>query len=140
MACSQHDLMSLVSTSVVATLSRSAYEVCSSPSCVPGWGGLGMIGGGAVQSPLVHVVDHVPHGWLFPRCAAAVHHGGAGTTAASTAAGIPTGIVPFFGDQPYWGGMCWCVWWKARDNLKQWLPFSKACLASHRSMDRRLVQ
>ena len=64
--------------------------------------------GEAARSPLIHVVDHVPHGWLLPRCAAAVHHGGAGTTAASTAAGIPTGIVPFFGDQPYWGGMCWC--------------------------------
>jgi len=80
----------------------------SDPS-LAGWGGLGVIDGAAVRSPHVHVVDTVPHGWLFPRCAAAVHHGGAGTTAASTAAGIPTAIVPFFGDQPYWGGMCWCV-------------------------------
>jgi UDP:flavonoid glycosyltransferase YjiC (YdhE family) len=33
---------------------------------------------------------------------AAVHHGGAGTTAAAVRAGIPSVIVPFFGDQPFW--------------------------------------
>ncbi|WP_264319345.1 glycosyltransferase [Rhizobium terrae] len=32
-----------------------------------------------------------------------MHHGGAGTTAASLRAGLPTQIVPFFGDQPFWG-------------------------------------
>lgn len=35
------------------------------------------------------VVDSVPHWWLFPRCCAAVFHGGAGTTASSLKAGIP---------------------------------------------------
>lgn len=35
--------------------------------------------------------------------AAIVHHGGAGTTAASLRAGVPTIVVPFFGDQPFWG-------------------------------------
>ena len=35
--------------------------------------------------------------------AAVVHHGGAGTTAAGLAAGAPTVICPFFGDQPFWG-------------------------------------
>jgi sterol 3beta-glucosyltransferase len=34
-----------------------------------------------------------------------VHHGGAGTTAAGIALGKPTVIVPFFGDQPFWGQM-----------------------------------
>jgi UDP:flavonoid glycosyltransferase YjiC (YdhE family) len=34
---------------------------------------------------------------------AVVHHGGAGTTAAGLRAGVPSVIVPFFGDQPYWG-------------------------------------
>jgi UDP:flavonoid glycosyltransferase YjiC (YdhE family) len=33
---------------------------------------------------------------------AAVHHGGAGTTAAAVQAGIPSVIVPFYGDQPFW--------------------------------------
>jgi sterol 3beta-glucosyltransferase len=34
---------------------------------------------------------------------AVVHHGGGGTTAASLRAGLPTQIIPFFGDQPFWG-------------------------------------
>jgi sterol 3beta-glucosyltransferase len=51
----------------------------------------------------VFVIDSVPHAWLFPRAAAVVHHGGAGTTAAGLRAGVPSVIVPFFGDQPFWG-------------------------------------
>lgn len=51
----------------------------------------------------VLVVEDVPHSWLFPRMAAVVHHGGAGTTAAGLRAGVPTVVCPFFGDQPYWG-------------------------------------
>jgi UDP:flavonoid glycosyltransferase YjiC (YdhE family) len=48
-------------------------------------------------------IDAVPHDWLFPRMAAVVHHGGSGTTAAGLRAGVPSVVVPFFGDQPYWG-------------------------------------
>lgn len=51
----------------------------------------------------VYMVDSIPHSWLFPRVAAAVHHGGAGTTAAGLRAGIPAVVIPFFGDQPFWG-------------------------------------
>jgi sterol 3beta-glucosyltransferase len=51
----------------------------------------------------VFMVDSIPHSWLFPRVAAVVHHGGAGTTAAGLRAGIPTIVIPFFGDQPFWG-------------------------------------
>ena len=35
--------------------------------------------------------------------AAVVHHGGAGTTAAGLRAGVPSVVVPFMGDQPFWG-------------------------------------
>jgi sterol 3beta-glucosyltransferase len=49
------------------------------------------------------VVGDVPHSWLFPRTAAVVHHGGAGTTAAGLRSGVPSVVCPFFGDQPYWG-------------------------------------
>ncbi len=53
--------------------------------------------------PNVYCVDFVPHGWLFPRVKAVVHHGGAGTTAAGLLAGKPTLIIHFGGDQPFWG-------------------------------------
>ncbi len=53
--------------------------------------------------PNVFMLDTVPHDWLFPRMAAVVHHGGAGTTGAALRAGVPSLIVPHIGDQPYWG-------------------------------------
>lgn len=64
-----------------------------------GWGGIG----NADLPDEVFMADEVPHDWLFARVAAAVHHGGAGTTAASLRAGIPTVVVPFFADQSFWG-------------------------------------
>jgi UDP:flavonoid glycosyltransferase YjiC (YdhE family) len=51
----------------------------------------------------VFMVDYIPFSWLFPRVATVVHHGGAGTTAAGLRAGIPSIVIPFFGDQPFWG-------------------------------------
>lgn len=44
----------------------------------------------------------VPYNWLFRRCAAAIHHGGSGSTAAALHAGIPQIICPFMMDQFYW--------------------------------------
>lgn len=51
----------------------------------------------------VHAIDDAPHEWLFPRMAAVVHHGGAGTTIAGLRAGVPTGIVSHTMDQPHQG-------------------------------------
>ncbi|KAI3417118.1 Glyco_transf_28 domain-containing protein [Psidium guajava] len=65
-----------------------------------GWGGLG---NSAEQKDFVYLLDNCPHDWLFQRCSAVVHHGGAGTTAAGLKAACPTTVVPFFGDQPFWG-------------------------------------
>jgi UDP:flavonoid glycosyltransferase YjiC (YdhE family) len=49
------------------------------------------------------VIGEMPHDWLFPRVAAVVHHGGAGTTGAALRAGVPSIIIPFIADQPFWG-------------------------------------
>ncbi|MFC7102502.1 glycosyltransferase [Nonomuraea rubra] len=51
----------------------------------------------------VRVVGEVAHERLFPRTAAVVHHGGAGTTGTALAAGVPNVVCPFFSDQPFWG-------------------------------------
>ncbi len=48
------------------------------------------------------ITGHVPHEWLFPRCAAIVHHCGAGTAHQATAAGTPSIPVPISLDQPFW--------------------------------------
>jgi UDP:flavonoid glycosyltransferase YjiC (YdhE family) len=56
-----------------------------------------------VASGLVHLVRDVAHDWLFARCSAVVHHGGAGTTTAGLRAGRPTVVCPVFGDQGFWG-------------------------------------
>ncbi|THC90236.1 hypothetical protein EYZ11_010297 [Aspergillus tanneri] len=68
-----------------------------------GWGGMGA---DELRIPDgVFMLDNVPHDWLFKHVSCVVHHGGAGTTAAGIAAGRPTVVVPFFGDQPFWGAM-----------------------------------
>lgn len=64
-----------------------------------GWGGLQRTN----IPDSIYMIDSVPHSWLFPRVAAVVHHGGASTTAAGLRAGVPSVVVPFFGDQPFWG-------------------------------------
>jgi vancomycin aglycone glucosyltransferase len=50
----------------------------------------------------VLTIDNVPHALIFPRVAAAVHHGGAGTTTAAARAGIPQVLLPHILDQYYW--------------------------------------
>ena len=64
-----------------------------------GWGGLAA----GIAAPDVYVADALPHDRLFPRMAAVVHHGGAGTTGAGVRAGVPSLVVPFGVDQPFWG-------------------------------------
>lgn len=64
-----------------------------------GWAGIG-----ASNLPKdVFLLKYAPHTWLFPRMAAVVHHGGAGTTAAGLRAGVPSVVVPILADQPFWG-------------------------------------
>ena len=62
-----------------------------------GWAGLDQ-----PASDDIITIPEVPHSWLFPKMAAVVHHGGAGTTAHGLYAGVPCVICPFFADQPDW--------------------------------------
>ena len=63
-----------------------------------GWAGLG----GDLPAE-IFPITYAPYGWLFPRMAAIVHHGGSGTTGFGFASGVPSIVVPFAFDQIYWG-------------------------------------
>jgi UDP:flavonoid glycosyltransferase YjiC (YdhE family) len=89
-----HDAERLFDTVLTAVRRAGVRAVVLS-----GWGGLA----GTASDADVRVVSSVPHGWLFPRVAATVHHGGAGTTGAALAAAVPTFVVPFIADQYFWG-------------------------------------
>lgn len=69
--------------------------------------GILLVGGGGALARVpapdhVLYLDNVPHRWLFPRVAAAVHHGGPGTLAAALHAGLPSVIFPHVIDQHGW--------------------------------------
>jgi sterol 3beta-glucosyltransferase len=78
-------------------------------SAVKRSGRRGVLATGAGRAPSgvpddVCVIESAPHAWLFPRMAAVVHHGGAGTTAEGLRAGMPTVICPTtLNDQLFWG-------------------------------------
>ncbi|CAL5342965.1 unnamed protein product [Camellia sinensis] len=76
---------------------------CNCSSYRNGWYAFNFLLSVAEPKDFVYLLDNCPHDWLFLRCAAVVHHGGAGTTAAGLKAACPTTVVPFFGDQPFWG-------------------------------------
>jgi len=48
------------------------------------------------------IVRAMPHALVLPRVAAAIHHGGAGTTTAAARAGVPQIVLPHILDQFYW--------------------------------------
>jgi len=64
-----------------------------------GWGGIKDV----ETNGRIHVLEAVPHSWLFPRVAAVVHHGGSGTTHEGLRWGKPSVICPLFADQPFFG-------------------------------------
>jgi vancomycin aglycone glucosyltransferase len=68
-----------------------------------GWAELALVD----ESNDCFILDEVNQQALFPRVAAVVHHGGAGTTTAAARTGTPQVIVPQLADQPYWAGRVW---------------------------------
>lgn len=61
----------------------------------------GLAGDAALDPDTFLIIESAPHDLLFPRCAAVVHHGGAGTTDTALRAGIPQILQPHFLDQ-FW--------------------------------------
>ncbi len=84
-------------TAIVVEVVRGT-DVKAVPS--RGWRGLDIDGFELPDSILA--IEFTPHEWLFPRVAAAVHHGGCGTTAISLRAGRPTILCPYFGGRSFW--------------------------------------
>ncbi len=64
----------------------------------PGWSG---IDPKALPDNFLAIGD-TPHDWLFPRTAAAIHHGGSGTAHSAARAGVPSIVTPFAADQFFW--------------------------------------
>src|SRR5262245_47285433 len=87
-----------VATGTSRTLIEAARALGRRAIVSRGWAELELIDG----SPDCIAVDDVNQQALFPRVAAVVHHGGAGTTHATALAGAPQVIVPMFSDQPFW--------------------------------------
>lgn len=87
------------------TLSKSVLEALrhtgSRAIVQRGWSGLDLCDG----EPNILQSDFIPHSWLFPRAACVVHAGGAGTTAATVRAGVPSIPVPHVLDQFLWGAL-----------------------------------
>jgi UDP:flavonoid glycosyltransferase YjiC (YdhE family) len=82
-------------TTILEALRQSGQRAILSS----GWAGLG-------ESDLpdhVMQIGYAPYSWLFSRMAAIVHHGGSGTTGLALRAGVPSIVMPFGADQPYWG-------------------------------------
>ncbi len=85
-------------------LVRASHQAGVHPIVHSGWSGIArhLRELGAQYDLDMTIVDQVPHDWLFARCDAVVHHGGAGTTGSAARAGVPQVVVPHMGDQPYW--------------------------------------
>jgi len=87
------------SAAITQTVMAALKKVDRRGILVTAWGGLRSV----ETTDRVFVIDSVPFDWLWPQCAAVVHHGGSGATSAGLYAGVPSIVVAFFADQPFWG-------------------------------------
>ena len=88
-----------VAQSANCTLIDAARAVGRRVILSKGWADLELVD----AAPDCIAIGDVNHQALFPRVAAVVHHGGAGTTTAAALAGVAQVVTPMFGDQFYWG-------------------------------------
>jgi sterol 3beta-glucosyltransferase len=89
-------------TATVAMITRVSRELGVRALVSAGWGELSSLGPADAE---VRVVGNLDHDSVLGRCRAAVHHAGAGTTAAGLQAGPPTVVCSVFADNL--GGARW---------------------------------
>jgi len=87
----------------------------------------------------------VPFDWLWPQCAAVVHHGGSGATSAGLRAGVPSLAVAFMADQPFWGRRIFELGCGPRPILRKRLTTNRLAAAieqavTDQSMQQRAAQ
>jgi len=103
---------------------------------VTAWGGLQV-----VEKPgQVFVIDTVPFDWLWPQCAAVVHHGGSGATSAGLRAGVPSLAVAFMADQPFWGRRIFELGCGPRPLLRKQLTVDQLVTAVEQALTDQAMQ
>ncbi|MFN8597281.1 MAG: glycosyltransferase [Anaerolineae bacterium] len=103
---------------------------------VTAWGGLRSV----ETSDRVFAIDSVPFDWLWPHCAAVVHHGGSGATSAGLWAGVPSLAVPFMADQPFWGQRIFELGCGPQPILRPQLTTDRLAAALERAITDRALQ
>lgn len=101
-----------------------------------GWNGLSNT---TDLSENILVLESAPHAWLFPRMAAVVHHGGAGTTAAGLRAGVPSVIIPHSNDQFAWARRVWELGVGAKPLPRKKLTAERLAAAIQQAMQPEVV-
>ncbi|MBW2168367.1 MAG: glycosyltransferase family 1 protein [Deltaproteobacteria bacterium] len=88
----------------------------------------------------VFFIKRYPHLKLFPHMAAVIHHGGAGTTAASAISGVPQIIVPHILDQYYWGHQVYQSHLGPKPIWRSKLTYQKLSTAIQECLSNDLIQ
>ncbi|MFD2792731.1 glycosyltransferase [Promicromonospora vindobonensis] len=95
-------------TALLAAIDATCADLGVRALVSAGWNdftGVDGAGGATQDEKRVRVVGAVDHAAVLPRCRAAVHHGGAGTTGAVLRAGLPAVVGWYSADQPMWGDL-----------------------------------
>ncbi|MFH0901511.1 MAG: glycosyltransferase [Pseudomonadota bacterium] len=85
------------------------------------------------------VVGTMPHALLFPRVAAVIHHGGAGTTTVAARAGVPQVLVPHLLDQYYWAARIAKQGLGPRPIPRSWLTVRRLAKAIDQALEPALA-